>query len=146
MQGDGEINALFSGIKGEQIPTGGGGLTTTAKPVRRRRRKKQSPSALARSRKRHARFLPDLSINEQAILCKFLATVNIDSDDSDEDLRSVLSVCSNFNRPPEKGDELKRCSRCHITRYHGYCSVQCQRKDWDLHRFACSAVYCVILN
>ena len=34
------------------------GRTTSAKPVRRRRRKKnQSPSALARSRKRHARFL-----------------------------------------------------------------------------------------
>ena len=27
--------------------------------------------------------------------------------------------------------------RCHITRY---CSVQCQRKDWDFHRFACSVV------
>ena len=34
------------------------GRTTSAKPVRRRRRKKnQSPSALARSRKRLARFL-----------------------------------------------------------------------------------------
>ena len=31
----------------------------------------------------------DLSINKQAILRKFLDTVNIDSDDSDEDLNSV---------------------------------------------------------
>ena len=173
------------------------GRTTSAKPVRRRRRKKnQSPSALARSRKRHARFLgkklagkpvlalpekksfttvpgvpdavdslcvkelentspvggsswdlvsledptsspdydPDLLKNERAILGKFLDTVNIDSDD---DLSSVHSVCSNCKRPPEKGEELKRCSRCHITRY---CSIQCQRKDWDFHRFACFVV------
>ena len=176
------------------------GRTTSAKPVRRRRRKKnQSPSALARSRKRHARFLekklagkpvlalpeeksittvpgvpdavdspcvkelentspvggssrdlvsledptsspdsdPDLSINKRAILRKFLDTVNIDSDDSDDDLSSVHSVGSNCKRPPENGEELKRCSRCHITRY---CSIQCQRKDWDFHRFACSVV------
>ena len=33
------------------------------------------------------------------------------------------------------GQDLIRCSHCHITRY---CSVQCQRVDWDLHRFACS--------
>ena len=80
---------------------------------------------------------PDLSINERAILRKFLDTVNIDSDDSDDDLSSVHSVCSNCKCPPEKGEELKRCSRCHIIRY---CSIQCQRKDWDFHRFACSVV------
>ena len=68
---------------------------------------------------------PDLSINERAILDKFLDTVNIDSDDSNDDLSSVYSVCSNCKRPPEKGEELKRCSRCHIT---PYCSIQCQRK------------------
>ena len=176
------------------------GRTTSAKPVRRRRRKKnQSPAALARSRKRHTRFLekkltgklvlalpeeksittvprvpdavdslyvmelentspvggssrdlvsleeptsspdsdPDLSINERAILRKILDTVNIDSDDSEDDLSSVHSVCSNYNCPPEKGEELKQCSRCHIT---SYCSIECQRKDWDFHRFACSVV------
>ena len=55
------------------------GRTSTVKPVRRRRRKKiQSPSALARSRKRHARFLekklagkPDLALSEE----KNIATV-----------------------------------------------------------------------
>ena len=49
------------------------GRTTAKKPVRRRRRKKnRSPSALARSRKRHARFLekklagtPDLASPEE---------------------------------------------------------------------------------
>ena len=60
---------------------------------------------------------PDLSINERASLRKFLDTVNIDSDDSDDDLSSVHSVCSNCKRPPEKGEELNRCSRCHITPY-----------------------------
>ena len=170
---------------------------TTVKPVKRRRRKKnRSPSALARSRKRHARFLekklagkpdlaspeedqqytvinpvcvkelentslacgsnrdlvssenpapspasdPDLlSVSEQAILCEILDT--IDSDDSDNDVvvssASVYSVCSNCKQPPKKGEDLKRCSRCQFTRY---CSEQCQRKDWDFHRFACSVV------
>ena len=72
---------------------------------------------------------PNLSINEHAILRKFLDTVNIDSDDD------LSSACSNCKRPPEKREELKWCLRCHITRF---CSVQCQRKDWDFHRFACS--------
>ena len=162
------------------------------KPVKRRRRKKnRSPSALARSRKRHARFLekklagktdlaspeedqqdsdnsvcvkelentslscgsnsdlvssenptpspiadPDLLVlHEQAILRKFLDT--IDSDDSDDDVSSVYRVCSNCKHPAKKGEDLKHCSHCHITRY---CSVQCQRKDWDFHRFACAVV------
>ena len=51
---------------------------------------------------------PDLSINERAILRKFLDTVNTDSEDSDDDLSSVHSVCFNCKRPPEKGEELKR--------------------------------------
>ena len=139
------------------------------KTVRRRRRKKnRSPSALACSRKRHARFLekklagkPDLAspeedqqdsdnsvcvkelentslacggdrdlvssenptpspaadpdlLNKQAILREFLDT--IDSDDSDDDVSSVNSVCSNCKHPAKKGEDLKRCSRCHITR------------------------------
>ena len=162
---------------------------TTVKPVKRRRRKKnRSPSALARSRKRHARFLekklagkPDLAspeedqqdsdnsvcvkelentslscgsnsdqvssenptpapaaepdlLQERAVLFDFLARTNIDSDDSEDE---VDCVCSNCKRPPKEGEELKRCSRCHLTRY---CSVQCQKKDWDFHRFAYSVV------
>ena len=145
------------------------------KPVRRRRKKRNSPSALARSRRRHARFLekklagkpdsplpedqqdsslvcgsdrdlessdnptpaqavePDL-LQERAVLFDFLAKTNIDSDESED---GVDCVCSNCKHPPKEGCELKRCSRCHITRY---CSVQCQKKDWDFHRFACSVV------
>ena len=68
-------------------------------------------------------------------LREFLDT--FDSDDSDIDVSSVYSVCSNCKHPAKKGEDLKRCSRCHITRY---CSVQCQKKDWDFHRFACAVV------
>ena len=73
---------------------------------------------------------PDL-LFEQATLREFLDT--IDSDDSDGDVSSVYSVCSFCKYPAKKGEDLKRCSRCHIS---SYCSVQCQRKDWDFHRFA----------
>ena len=172
------------------------GRTTLKKPVRRSCRKKNgSPSALACSRKRHARFLekklagkpdlalpeedqqdsdnsvcvkelentslacgsnrdlvssenpksspasdPDLlSVSEQAILCEILDT--IDSDDSDNNVvvssASVYSICSNCKLPPKKGEDLKRCARCQFTRY---CSEQCQKKDWDFHRLACSVV------
>ena len=83
---------------------------------------------------------PDLlSLKEQAILCEFLDTN--DSDDSDNDVvvssASVYSVCSSCKHPPKKGEDLKRCSRCQFTRY---CSEQCQRKDLDFQRFACSVV------
>ena len=135
----------------------------TVKPVRRRRKKRNSPSALARSWKRHARFLekklagkpdspspedqqdsvcvkelentslafgsdrdlesldnqtpapavePDL-LQERAVLFDFLAKTNIDSDDSEDE---VDCVCSNCEHPHKEGGELKRCSRCHITR------------------------------
>ena len=52
---------------------------------------------------------PDLSINERAILRKFLDTVNTDSEDSADDLCSVR--CASCKHPPEKGEELKRCLR-----------------------------------
>ena len=57
---------------------------------------------------------PDL-LQERAVLFDFLARTNNDSDDSEDEV--------------DCGEELKRCSRCHLTRY---CSVQCQKKDWDL--------------
>ena len=75
---------------------------------------------------------PDL-LQERAVLFDFLAKT-IDSDDSEDE---VDCVCSNCKHPPKEGGELKRCSRCHITRYY---SVQCQRKYRDFNRFACSVV------
>ena len=53
----------------------------------------------------------DLS-NERKILQEFLDKTNIDSDDSDNELNNVCSTCK---QPPQKGEDLKRCSRCHIT-------------------------------
>ena len=76
---------------------------------------------------------PDM-LQERAVLFDFLAKTT-DSDDNEDN--EVECVCSNCKHPPKEGGELKPCSRCHITRY---CSVQCQRKDWDFHRFACSVV------
>ena len=77
---------------------------------------------------------PDL-LQERAVLLVFLAKTNIDSDDSEDN--QVDCVCSNCKHPPKEGEELKGCSRCHLIRY---CSVQCHRKDWDFHKFACSVV------
>ena len=57
---------------------------------------------------------------EQAILQDFAANLYSDDDFSD------TGLCANCNREPPKGNELKRCARCHITRY---CSIDCQRKD-----------------
>ena len=76
---------------------------------------------------------PDL-LNEQAILCEFLDTI-----DSDNDVvvssASVYSVCSNCKHSSKKGEDLKHCLRRHIT---CLCREQSQKKDWDFHRFACS--------
>ena len=56
---------------------------------------------------------PDLLVlHEQAIRREFLDTI-----DSDDDVSSVYSVCSNCKHPAKKGEDLKRCSRCQITRY-----------------------------
>ena len=70
--------------------------------------------------------LPTSIQEEQEILKDFLAA-NIDSDDDFGD----TGVCANCNREPKEGTELKRCARCHITRY---CSTDCQRKDWEFHK------------
>ena len=78
--------------------------------------------------------LPATVQEEQTILKDFLASnSNIDSDDDFGD----TGVCAYCNLKPEEGTELKRCARCHITRY---CSTDCQRKDWGFHKFTCSVV------
>ena len=78
--------------------------------------------------------LPATIQEEQAILKDFIASnSNIDRDDDFGD----TGVCANCNLKPKGGTELKRCARCHTTRY---CSTDCQRKDWGFHKFACSVV------
>lgn len=68
---------------------------------------------------------------EQALLQEILKEA-----DSDDDLEDT-GDCAYCHRKPEKELELKKCSRCHVTRY---CSVKCQKEDWAFHRFACSVV------
>ena len=72
----------------------------------------------------------DISVEtERALLLDFLQQSDTDSDDSSFDIAEVISEankCSNCKRQPPAGVELKRCSRCHITKY---CSVECQKKD-----------------
>ena len=86
---------------------------------------------------------PDSDISsetERALLLEVLQQTDTDSDDNSFDISEVISevnTCSNCKRQPQAGVELKRCSRCQITKY---CSVDCQKKDWDFHRFACSVV------
>ena len=83
----------------------------------------------------------DISIEtERALLLEVLQQTDTDSDDNSFDISEVISeinTCSNCKRQPQAGVELKRCSHCQITKY---CSVDCQKKDWDFHRFACSVV------
>ena len=66
---------------------------------------------------------------ERAILLEVLEEAGIYSDDDLED----AGECANCHRQPEKGLEIKKCTRCRITRY---CSKDCQKKDWSFHRFA----------
>ena len=80
---------------------------------------------------------PDSDLaTERALLLDILHHTDIDSDDNSFEFPDI-NVCSNCKRQPQKGVELKRCSRCQITKY---CSIDCQKKDWDFHRFACSVV------
>lgn len=41
----------------------------------------------------------------------------------------ICSVCNKY----EKGKQ-KRCTRC---KARWYCSVDCQKSDWETHRFNC---------
>ena len=70
---------------------------------------------------------------EQALLLEVLIEVGIDSDDDLED----TGDCANCHRQPETRLEIKKYTRCRITRY---CSKECQKKDWSFHRFACDLV------
>ena len=63
-------------------------------------------------------------------------TVDIDSDD-DDDHEDSISVCANCKHRPTRREDLILCSLCRITQY---CSVSCQRKDSDFHRFSCGLV------
>ena len=59
---------------------------------------------------------------EQAILLEALEEAGINSDDDLDD----TGDCANCHRQPEKGLEIKKCTRCRITRY---CSKECLSKE-----------------
>ena len=66
--------------------------------------------------------------------CQFgVSPVNCSDSDSDSD----TVYCAYCHQKPEKGVELKKCSRIRVTRY---CSVNCQRDELAFHRFACGVV------
>ena len=89
---------------------------------------KQEPKPLDNQASEH------LSLEEeQALLREFLEETDVDSDDDLED----TGDCAYCHHKPEKGVELKKCSRCRVTHY---CSVNCQKDDWAFHRFACGVV------
>ena len=70
---------------------------------------------------------------EQALLREILEETDIDSDDDLEE----TGDCAYCHRKIEKCVELKKCSLCRITHY---CSVNCQREDWEFDRLACSVI------
>lgn len=37
----------------------------------------------------------------------------------------------------KEGEKLKRCSKCKVVKY---CSAECQREDWALHKAVCRKV------
>lgn len=46
-------------------------------------------------------------------------------------------VCSTCRKPQsDQNEELKRCSRCLTARY---CSRECQKRDWKIHKHTCAA-------
>ena len=89
---------------------------------------KQEPKPLDNQASEHLSLA-----EEQALLREFLEETDVDSDDELED----TGDCAYCHHKPEKGVELKKCSRCRVTHY---CSVNCQKDDWAFHRFACWVV------
>ena len=60
----------------------------------------------------------------------------ISDDDVDTCEFEVPDICASCNMgPPEV--TLKKCSRCQLSKY---CSLQCQKDNWQEHKFACSIV------
>jgi hypothetical protein len=49
-------------------------------------------------------------------------------------IEANLTHCAHCKLPASEERKLKACSRCHTRRY---CSTECQRRDWALHRKEC---------
>ena len=63
----------------------------------------------------------DISVEtERVLLLEVLQQTDTDRDDNSFDISELISeviTCSNCERQPQAGVELKRCSRCQITKY-----------------------------
>ena len=90
-------------------------------PSKRSSSEKQGPKHLDNQASEHLSLA-----EEQALLREIL-------EETDDDQMDI----GDCHHKPEKGVELKKCSRCRVT--HS-CSVNCQKTDWAFHRFACAVV------
>ena len=54
---------------------------------------------------------------------------------SGQDDLEPIPECQTCRKPQSEGTQLKRCARCHQTRY---CSRDCQKADWKTHKKACA--------
>ena len=99
----------------------------------------RSPSIRSSCKKQGLKHLENqasehLSLAEEhALFLEILEEKGIDSDDDLED----SGDCANCHRQPEKGLEIKKCTRCRVT---SYCSKKCQKADWSFQRFTCDLV------
>ena len=66
------------------------------------------------------------------LICHFTANLT-NENEVDTSVRHVVADALNV---PKSKQPSKNFNTMQIR----YCSVQCQRKDWDFHRFACAVV------
>ncbi|KHJ76082.1 MYND finger, partial [Oesophagostomum dentatum] len=55
--------------------------------------------------------------------------------------RKVEEFCSHCMRAPHKGEKLSKCAACDFVRY---CSKDCQRLAWKVHRPECRRLKAVV--
>ncbi|OJT07671.1 hypothetical protein TRAPUB_1470 [Trametes pubescens] len=57
----------------------------------------------------------------------------------------LAGSCANCEMAANDGAclKLKRCSRCHMTRY---CGRACQKRDWAQHRVVCGMVHEIVFE
>ncbi|KAF9477095.1 hypothetical protein BDN70DRAFT_995202 [Pholiota conissans] len=51
--------------------------------------------------------------------------------------KGIKAVCKHCEAPQDDGVHLKRCSKCNSA---SYCSKECQKKDWPIHKKECTVV------
>jgi len=85
--------------------------------------------------------------NNSPWLSTFFCPLYIDQAGSDLEMEEFLEATRNLNIQPtpkqqveccttckQPSSDLKRCARCKSSKY---CSVKCQRSDWNTHKLSC---------